>query len=186
MNTSANQLAAIQPDLIGYSSDHQLQLVIEIKARVQSGALSRAQHWLQQVGNELAGGFALFVTPAMLLLRLPQNLRLVAPRAIGNVPESLQEQLKDAGVGAELDYIVDALPSLDSAVNTHYVSLQTLGSDDLQQVVSSWLSFAIITPAAELQRSSNAWLVESGLHSALYQGTIVDPQAVPLSHALIR
>lgn len=176
-----------QYDLLGYSADQQLRLFVELKARIQTGATSVAAQWLRQLGGEHPQAYGLFVTPQWMLLRLPATKRLTSPRVVGFWLEALSRQLQESPGWSETDYAVETVGSLDSAIDTKRVSIQKLSGAALSPIVVSWLSFSILTPSADLlQQPANAWLVESGLHEALYHGSIIDSWSTPADYALIR
>ena len=176
-----------QHDLLGYSTDQKLLLLVELKARIQTGATSLAAQWLRQTAREQPQAYGLFVTSQWMLLRLPADKRLSSPRVVGFWLDALLEQLQESPSWKEADYVVETVSSLDSAIDTKRVPIQKLGSAALSQIVMSWLSFCILTPPDDLmQQPANAWLVESGLHEALYQGSILDSWSTSAGYALVR
>lgn len=161
-----------QYDLLGYSTNGQLQLVVEIKARVQKGAIVLAREWLHKVGQEQPSLYALFVTPEFILLRLPSNKRLASPVFVAIRQASIMQLYER--LPNDFDYAVNAMACLDVAIDTQRIPLQKLVIGGLERVINSWLNSVLLLPAGELQQQpAQSWLVESGLHEVLANGTIV-------------
>ena len=165
-------------DLLGYSADHTLRLVIELKPRIQRGATSLAGTWLRAVGEQRPDIYALFITAEFMLLRMPLVQRRPRPQLVSMPAQAQQIQLLSR-LESEIDYAINASACLDAAIDTQRVPLVKLSHNGLEQVVTSWLASSIITPATELLRQpTQAWLVESGLHSLLRNGTVVPPTSL--------
>lgn len=168
-----------QYDLLGYSTDDQLRLVVEVKGRVQEGATRFASEWLQRTSRYYPELFALFVTPAFMLLRQPAAKRLPKPVFIGSMPQMLTQQLI-MRLPSQFDYAVNSTACLDAAIDTQRIPLDRLTGGGLERTVSSWLSFALLLPANELsQQQAQKWLVDSGLHEALQNGKVANTSAKP-------
>jgi hypothetical protein len=169
----ADELDEQQADLLVYDANRMLQLVVEIKARpVGSGATTKAQEWLQKIGEQQPNVFALFITAAFMALRLPVQQHQQEPRMVALSSQALGEQARNRLRG-QADYIIDATASLDLAIDTRRVPLLKLDTGGLQRVVESWLSSCLNAKEQDLAaQKAQAWLVDSGLHTALRYGKI--------------
>lgn len=182
MKMFSNETAWHRADLLGYDADGTLQLVIELKPRMQSGAMATAGQWFQDIGQQRPELYALFITPEYILLRMPAGRRLSEPRLL-LMRAMLKAQLFER-IRGEMDYAVGADASLDMAIDTQRVPLQKLDPLGLQRVVESWLDSCLATPAAKLtELPAQGWLVNSGLHQALQKGQILPPVGGPSTYA---
>ncbi|RZK40071.1 MAG: hypothetical protein EOO57_02785 [Hymenobacter sp.] len=182
MQQSFPPAVSSQYDLLGYSTNGQLRLIVELKGRVQVGATRLAGEWLSRVSQQQPRLYALFITPEFMLLRLPMGQQLPSPVAVAFTHQQVVQQLLERLPG-QFDYAVNSVACLDTAIDTQRMPLHKLTAGGLERVVTSWLNSTLLLSATELQQqTAQAWLVESGLHEALANGTIVVTPAGPYAY----
>lgn len=142
------------PDLLVVSSSGEKQLLVEVKSWLPTAIEDTPADWAQQTRNRrhFADGYLLLVTPESVALWLPPLVNAVA-----DVPPIRQ-------------------PSADVLANYLKIEsypLAALSEQELQLVVTAWLGSVMFKPAATLLAlPAQAWLVESGLHAAIFRGFI--------------
>lgn len=139
------------PDFVITSAEGEERLLVEVKSRTPAEALSDS-NWLDNFRRELGqyGCHYLLVTA--------EKMTLFLPGQPGTTFRTIQQ---------------DSSLVLASYWDLNRVPLDALGNLELRGVVRSWLGSIIFKPAAVLlENASQAWLVESGLHSQIYKGYI--------------
>lgn len=148
---------SIRPDFIVSSATGEKQLLVEVKKwlpmPMQSGQHAVISHQRERTG--LSNCYYLLVTPERMTLWPP------ASAAQGNsIMRSATRQVRSAEVLA--NYLaIERYP------------LTALSEQELSLIVSSWLGSVIFKPAATLlSMPAQAWLVQSGVHEAIYRGYV--------------
>ena len=155
----ADYVATRRVDIAVYQDD-QLQLIVEVKARANATA-----EWAARMRRNLATHLAIPSSPYF-LLALPDRFYLWS-----NTPSPLATVAPD--------YDVDPTPLLVPYVEGGQQALHEISEYGLTLAVSSWLTDLIATNLnAEMVGPEQAWLLDSGLYSAI-KGGVVQPQAVP-------
>lgn len=148
---------SIRPDFIVSSATGVKQLLVEVKkwvpAPMQSDQYTVVNHQRERMG--VADCYYLLVTPERMTLWPP------ASAMQGNsIWRAASQQVLSADVLA--NYLaIERYP------------LTALSEQELSLIVSSWLSSVMFKPAATLlAMHAQAWLVQSGVHEAIYRGYV--------------
>lgn len=141
-----------QPDIVVYSASQETRLLVEVKARQPVTENTDAEIWPVEIRQQFGrfDCYFLLVTPERMLLFLPGD------PTRGNA-------------------LVGANPSLvlRGQLNTEKFPLQQLDEYQLISTVYSWLMFSQYTAEDELLADpAQQWLVNSGLHKAIFHGDI--------------
>lgn len=148
---------SIRPDFIVSSATGEKQLLVEVKkwvpAPMQSGQHSVVNRQRERMGR--ADCYLLLVTPERMTLWPP------ASAAQGeSAMRAIAKHVQSAEVLA--DYL---------AIERH--PLTALSEQELSLIVSSWLGSVMFKPPETLLKMpAQAWLVQSGLHAAIYRGYV--------------
>lgn len=158
--TRADYATSERVDIAAYSRDERLQLVVEVK-----GKTAATTDWAARMRRNLAAHLAIPNSP-FFLLALPDHFYLWCriPSPLDVVPP---------------DYDVDPTPLLAPYLGDGGRSLRTISEGGLTLAVSAWLTDLVASDLdAEAAGPHQAWLIESGLYSAI-AGGVIRPQAVP-------
>jgi hypothetical protein len=144
-------------DIAVYSPDKRLVLVVEVKKRPKGRVVS--SDWATQVHRNLLAHSGIPVAPYFLLVVPPDAIFLWE-----NGSSSDAEKKPDVQASAKelLDPYANRLSSLRGSVNEYYYT---------ELVVSSWLKELIKSESSS--ESVPEWLRDSGLHTAIKDGTVV-------------
>ena len=159
-------------DLVGYSAQHELRLLVEVKAGRYWAAKDLAtwtdegwEDFFQEVtgawfpsSNKPAPDPRTWTTPWYFMLVTPRQTALWQP---------------GASHWRRPDYIVESSAVLARQLDTARFPLAQLDKWDLESVVQSWLTFSQLkTEPQLLEEAAQQWLVESGLYTAIFHGNI--------------
>lgn len=140
-------------DIAVYNQEDRLTLAVEVKNKLNTSAAWAAQ--LRR--NILAHGT--FPNAPYFLLAFPDRFYLWADT-------SRQPVMR------EPDYTIDARPLLRSYFQQMGVTPEEVSSQSLEFIVSSWLGKIVhAEPGDQAPDEVPQWLLESGLHQALAQGS---------------
>lgn len=139
-------------DIIVYDETHRPAVAVEVKSLRHKSA-----EWATQFGQNLMADDQA-ERPRFLLMILSDNLYLwqINP---------FNKTLIDP------PYIADAQTVFAPYIKRLSFTLDQLSGSSLEMIVAAWLDNVIYTPATELP-ASQSWLVETGLHSAIYGGKV--------------
>lgn len=148
---------SIRPDFIVSSATGEKQLLVEVKkwqpAPMQSGQHALVNRQREKMG--LAACYFLLVTPEAMTLW---------PPASASSGESIRQGASRRVPSAEV---------LANYLAIERYPLVALSEQELSLIVSSWLGSVMFKPATTLSAMpAQAWLVESGLHQAIYRGYV--------------
>lgn len=139
-------------DLVGYDSDNQLALVVEVKKK-QNASLD----WATQLRRNILAHGTLPNTP-FFLLALPDRFFL----------------WKNGDKNHETSdpaYTIDAKPVLMPYLERAGVKAEQISHQSLEIIIAAWLSELAQKEPNQLD-ASERWLVESGLYAALVGGRL--------------
>ncbi|GGF09143.1 hypothetical protein [Hymenobacter cavernae] len=142
----------LRSDIMVYSADQQLQLLVEVKARPLHPVNELDLEWSYEVRSEYGhfDCYFLLVTPERMLLFTPGEL----------------------GKGSEV-FSADSTAVLSRQLDTNRFPLRQLDGVELASLVYSWLMFTQFKSEEELLADPNQqWVVKLGLHAAIFHGDI--------------
>ena len=141
-------------DILVYSADDNLQLVVEVKNKTEAGP-----DWAAQMRRNLFAHSILPQTP-FFLLALPDRLYLWKDGA-------------SSTTAAPPDYEIDSLPFFAPYLMDTNLSLDDLSESSLELIVKSWLNDIINADLTEQSAASHEkWLFDSGLYRAIENGSV--------------
>ena len=162
------------PDFIVSSSTGEKQLLVEIKRWLPSAIEDAPTTWVKQARQrwQLPACYVLLVTPERMVLWPPYSS--VAPSVRPSVTISVAPSVRPSAPARQGPAVTKASAEvLANYLNVERYPLKALSEEELSLVVSSWLGSVIFKPEATLlEMPAQAWLVESGLHAAIYRGFI--------------
>lgn len=144
------------PDFVVTSADGEVRLLVEVKTRNPAYMSDNEDVWPNELRREYGQYtcYFLLVTAERMLLFLPGD------PAMGPLMVSKESSAV-----------------LAPYLNVERFPLRLLGELELGGVVRSWLGSVMFKPATVLlAEPAQAWLVESGLHTQIYQGYITREQ----------
>ncbi len=147
-------------DIAVYSRDDELQLMVEVKSRVDATV-----GWAAHMRRNMVAHLGLPRSP-FFLLALPDHFYLWRGPAspLDIVPP---------------DYDIDPVPLLADYVDDAQRALGVISEYGLTLAVSSWLADLVATDVdMEVIPPKYAWLVNSGLYSAIKSGTVKSQPAL--------
>lgn len=139
-------------DIAIYNRDHQLVVVVEVKAK-----LNASLEWAAQLRRNIFA-HGIFPKAPYFLMAFPDKFYLWTDNA---------EQLEKS----EPTYTIDARPILESYFEQAGVSANQITGQSLELIIASWLGKVIHSEQLpdELDQSQR-WLIESGLYTAVAGG----------------
>ncbi|MGB5963558.1 MAG: hypothetical protein WBG73_23175 [Coleofasciculaceae cyanobacterium] len=138
-------------DIAIYNRDHQLVVVVEVKAK-----LNASPEWAAQLrSNIFAHG--IFPKAPYFLMAFPDKFYLWTA--------TIEQSEK-----SEPTYTIDARPILDSYFEKAGVSANQITGRSLELIVASWLGKLIHAEQLPEFEQSQPWLIESGLYAAIAGG----------------
>jgi len=141
-------------DILVYSADDNLQLVVEVKNKTEAGP-----DWAAQMRRNLFAHSILPQTP-FFLLALPDRLYLWKDGA-------------SSKPAAPPHYEIDSLPFFAPYLMDTNLSLDDLSESSLELIVKSWLNDIINADLTEQSAASHEkWLFDSGLYRAIENGLV--------------
>jgi hypothetical protein len=139
-------------DLAAYDQNNQLILAVEVKSK-----LNVPPEWAARLRrNILAHGT--FPNAPYFLMAFPDRFYLWR-NTVSN-----QEAI-------EPTYVVDARPILQPYFEQAGIRADLISGQSLELIIASWLNELIHKASDELD-ASQQWLVESGLHGAVFGGSL--------------
>lgn len=139
-------------DLTTYNQDNQLTLIVEVKNR-----LNASPEWAAQLRRNIFA-HGTFPNAPYFLMVFPDRFYLWT------------DPTTDNGL-VKPDYIIDAVPILESYFERAGVTAEEVSSQSLELIVASWLSELIYETSDELDLSQT-WLIDSGLYQAIAGGRL--------------
>lgn len=139
-------------DLTAFNRDNQLVLVVEVK-----GKLGATKKWADQLRRNIFA-HGTFPKAPYFLMAFPDRFYL-------------WKNTKSQPGPLEAAYVIDARPILQPYFEQSGLTPDQVSGQSLELIVTSWLGEIMYKPANELT-ASQQWLVESGLHSAIAEGSI--------------
>jgi hypothetical protein len=139
-------------DLTAYDRDNQLVLVVEVKSK-----LDAPPDWAARLRrNILAHGT--FPNAPYFLMVFPDRFYLWKNVASNHEP-------------AAPTYVIDARPIVQPYLEQSGITTDQVSGQSLELIVASWLGELIHKTPDELD-SSQQWLIDSGLYSAVAGGSL--------------
>ncbi len=147
------------PDFIVSSAAGEKQLLVEVKKWLPLPIQSGLAAWIAKERRRLA------LPESYVLLVTPEKMTLWPPPS--------------TSAARSATYSVPARDVLAAYLSVERYPLASLNEQELSSVVSAWLGSVMFKPKATLlENPAQAWLVQSGLHSAIYRGFIRRQTAV--------
>lgn len=140
-------------DIAVYSEDGKLQLVVEVKNKLEATV-----DWAAVMRRNLIAHVSLPTAP-FFLLALPDHFYLW--KNAGSLNRAVPP-----------DYDVDPTPLLSAYVNGASSSLRSLSGNGLALAVSAWLTNLVNATSKQVTSPHQKWLHDSGLYSAIRSGTV--------------
>ena len=162
-----------EADLLGYSAQHELRLLVEVQAGRYWAAKDLTtwtdEDWEDFFQEETSAWFPssnkpttdprTWTTPWFFLLVTPRQTALWQP---------------GASHWRRPDYIIATITILDKRIDTQRFPLETLDTQQLAGTVHDWLLLTQFATNDKLSADpKQSWLVASGLYAAIYRGDIV-------------
>jgi hypothetical protein len=139
-------------DLAAYDQNNQLILVVEVKSK-----LNVPPEWAARLRrNILAHGT--FPNAAYFLMAFPDRFYLWKNTI------ATQE-------ATEPTYVIDARPILQPYFERADTTAALISGQSLELIIASWLN-ELIHKAPDQLDASQQWLLESGLHDAIFGGSL--------------